>query len=151
MTVRRAKAAAVFLCAALFMAAFPGSSPAQAQEGMEYDYVDVGLILEVVDATAQSPNFNLRVIVVNNGSRAAYDVEVVVDVEYPTTESGFIEGGLSEAPLGSASPDGRSLRWTIPALGGCNVKNSLQKYAMKSFLVLMLSIIPYTRMSSSER
>ena len=56
----------------------------------------------------------------NHGTRTAYDVEVVVDVFYPS-ESGFVSSELptaSEVPLGSVSLDGKSLRWTIPTLGG---------------------------------
>ena len=102
--------------------------PIHAQEG-EKDYVDVGIILEVPSDIAGTSQ-QLNIIVVNNGSRPAYDVEVVVDIESPE-KSHFPpinDGGLRGAPLrprvGSVSHDNptsdnpTSLRWSIPALGG---------------------------------
>ncbi len=105
--------AVVAACAAL-TGTFLGEPMAYGQ-GAVGDYVDLGLVLEApLDAQAFGSH-DLNIVVVNNGTRAAYDVEVVVDVEYPS-ESGFTN--LPEVPVGSASLDGTSLRWTIPALGG---------------------------------
>ena len=54
----------------------------------------------------------------NQGSKTAYDVVAVkVDVVYPA-QSHFSILELPTVPLGNASVDGTSLRWTIPALGG---------------------------------
>ena len=85
---------------------------AQQEDG---DYVDVGLFLEVPIKEQASFSHDLNIIVVNNGSRTAYDVEVVVDVVFPDP-SGFRY--LPEVPVGSASLEGTSLHWTIPALAG---------------------------------
>ena len=85
---------------------------AQQEDG---DYVDVGLFLEVPINEQANFNHHLNIIVVNNGSRTAYDVEVIVDVVYPAL-SRFRY--LPEVPVGWASLEGTSLHWTIPALGG---------------------------------
>ena len=105
--------------------------PIHAQGG-DNDYVDVGVILEVPEHEAGNQQ-KLNIIVVNNGSRTAYDVEVVVDIEYPEDSSYFpeIENGkwiVSQVPLvtaplivsaGSVSHDSPySLRWSFPELGG---------------------------------
>ena len=106
------------VCAAL-IGAFLGGPVAYAQ-GMVGGYVDVELILEApVDVQAAGAH-DLNIIVVNHGTRTAYDVEVVVDVVYPS-ESRFVSSYLptaSEVPVGSVFLDGTSFRWTIPALGG---------------------------------
>jgi len=93
----------------------PGSIHVQ---GNDNDYVDVGLILEVPDTISVTHFHDLNIIVVNQGSRTAYDVEVVVTVTYPVDSSGFREA--PEVPVGSASLDidTYTLRWSIPELGG---------------------------------
>ena len=115
--------------AAVFTAvtgAFLGERIALAQ-GEERDYVDVGLILEVPDHVGTSASRFLNVIVVNHGERVAYDVEVVVNIEYPEDSSYFWPphdyetiGQLLDVPIGSVShgDDRYSLKWSIPALGG---------------------------------
>ena len=89
--------------------------PIHAQGG-DNDYVDVGLTLEVPYNSSAIHSHDLNTIVVNNGSRTAYDVEVVLEIKYPD-ESVY---RLPEVPVGSASLEnnGRSLRWSIPALEG---------------------------------
>ena len=96
-------------------------------QGGDNDYVDVGLILEVpLDVSAISDR-DLNIIVVNNGSKNAYDVVVDVDVLYPKGSSYFLSpgdyeivAGTLEVPVGSVSQgdDIYSLQWSIPALGG---------------------------------
>lgn len=105
--------------------AFSIAAPVHAQVG-DSDYVDVAVILEVPDQHSSVVTRHLNIIVVNNGTRTAYDVEVVVDVVSP--ENGYYYGrSLNvQAPVGSvsfenkefSSLDNRSLRWSIPALGG---------------------------------
>ena len=86
-------------------------------QGTDNDYVDVGLTLEV----PQNIDLIPRIIVVNNGSRTAYDVEAVVSIESPASSyfSDSIAGPLS---IGSVSLESgerpRSLRLSIPALEG---------------------------------
>ena len=113
--------------AAVLLAVFVGfassvAAPAHAQVS-DNDYVDVAVILEVPDQHSSVTNRKLNIIVVNNGSRTAYDVEVVVDIEYPEDTGYYTSNrvdGVIEVPVGSASleNDDRSLRWSIPALGG---------------------------------
>ena len=78
--------------------------------------MDVALILDPVEDTFSGRDLNI--IVVNDGARTAYDVEVVVNIRYPENSSFF--SSVSDAPIGSASigSDGYSIHWTIPALGG---------------------------------
>ena len=111
--------------------AFFGTGPAYAQ-GAEGDYVDLELILEVRDNLSASITQRMYVIVVNHGSRTAYDVEVVVDVESPD-ESYFRPREGVEPSLGNTSYDGSALRWTIASLGG------LQREEFKSELNHVLS------------
>ncbi len=106
---------AVIAVLAALAGAFRNEPVAYAQEDDDRDYVDVGLFLEVPRDVAAALSHDLNIIVVNNGSRTAYDVKVVVDVVYPT-QSRFRY--LPEVPVGSASLEGTSLHWTIPALGG---------------------------------
>ena len=93
----------------------PGSIHAQ---GGDNDYVDLALILEVPDTIVAGVRHNLNIAVVNQGFRTAYDVEVVMTVEYPADTSRFLL--VPDVPVGSASIEdgGYSLRWSIPALGG---------------------------------
>ena len=100
---------------------FPGDRAAYAQ--VDSGHVDVGLILEAPAHSADSnAKVELEVIVVNHGSRTAYDVEVELSVENPTlshfTDLDLV--GYREPPVGSLSLDGdqRILRWFIPTLGG---------------------------------
>ena len=91
---------------------------AYAQED-ERDYVDVALTLEVpIDNTATTAHY-MHVIVVNNGTRSAYDVEVVVDVVNPDQSRFVSDHDRADvvAPVGLIAVDGRSLVWTIPELG----------------------------------
>ena len=77
-----------------------------------------GLTLEVPDDTATNLHF-IEVIVVNNGTRTAYDVEVVVDVESPEDSRFTITDPRGDviAPVGQISVDETSVVWTIPELG----------------------------------
>ena len=88
-------------------------------QGDDNDYVDVGLTLEVRDqASALASLLELDIIVVNHGSRTAYDVEVVVNIVYPEDSSHF-DRVPRVVPVGIASLDNneRTLRWSIPSLG----------------------------------
>ena len=111
---------AISIIGAIFV---PGAAQAQ---GEDNDHVDVGLILEVPDLRATSRR-QLDIIVVNHGSRTAYDVEVVVEIVYPEDSSYFLAPGdyhllgwTLEVPVGAVShgDDIYSLKWSIPALGG---------------------------------
>lgn len=107
--------AMVAVVAALSLA-FPDERVAYAQ-GEDGDYVDVGLTLEVPnEGTALT--HDLRIIVVNQGSKTAYDVEVVVDIVYPRDSSHFHH--VPRLPVGSVSLENnkRLLRWSIPSLRG---------------------------------
>ena len=112
--------AAMTALASLFALAPPGETHAH-EPGGEADYVDVALILEVpVDESARLFR-DLNIIVVNNGARTAYDVEVVVEIVYPKDESRFDSGNpIISVPVGSVSLENgeRTFRWAIPALGG---------------------------------
>ena len=102
-------------------------NPIHAQGG-ENDYVDVAVILEpptvIGRPTASWPtDLGLNIVVVNHGSRTAYDVEVVVDIVYPEDSSHFESGrvdGVMVVPVGSASleNDKHRLSWSMPELGG---------------------------------
>ena len=106
--------AAALLAVVVGFALF-GAGPAHAQGG-DHGYVDVAVILEVPDSSGV-PARDLDIIVMNNGSRTAYDVEVVVDIVSPA-ESYYFTGYSLDLPVGSSSLDNnRSLRWSIPALG----------------------------------
>ena len=92
-------------------------------QGGEDDYADVAVILEAPNDESTQEYLDLNIVVVNNGSRTAYDVEVVVDVVYPTNSSHFTlsgQGGVIEVPVGSVSLENSKyrLRWSIPELGG---------------------------------
>ena len=89
-------------------------------QGTDNDYVDVGLTLEVPYLAAQSSAQALNIIVVNQGARAAYDVEVVVSVESPDTSHFDLEPWEAPLPAGSVSLESneRTLRWSVPALEG---------------------------------
>ena len=112
-------AVALALVAVIGAALWPGVGEAQGPGG-ERDYVDVELILEVPPDHVGSPlTHHLNIAVVNHGSRTAYDVEVVVNIEYPE-KSGF---QAEQQPIATrrqvlVENDGRSLRWLIPSLGG---------------------------------
>ena len=101
---------------AALSAAFLGEPVAYAQDE-DSDYVDLGLILEFPQDSHGELSHALNIIVVNNGSRSAYDVEVVVKVEYPEDSSRFLF--LPDVSIGEASLENNaySLRWSIPALG----------------------------------
>ena len=109
--------AAIAAVLAVVSAAFLGEPVAYAQ-GEDSDYVDVELILAAPDTIQAGLNHDLNVVVVNNGSRTAYDVEVVLNVVYPVDSSRFIY--LPSVPVGVASLEnnGYTFRWSIPALGG---------------------------------
>ena len=121
------KVAVLALAAVIAAALYPGVGEAQGPGG-ENDYVDVGLTLEVVRHNVTGVGHALHIVVVNNGSRTAYDVDIVVSVESPAL-SHFVDD-LAEDPLRPAEPlslpigslslesDERSLRWSIPALEG---------------------------------
>ena len=71
---------------------------------------------EHADGTGHKHNLNISVV--NHGSRTAYDVEVVVKIEYPEDSSHFKQAPA--VPVGNASLESneRTLKWSIPALGG---------------------------------
>ena len=134
--------AAVLVSAGL-AGAFLGEPLAHAQ-GDDNDYVDVGLILEVPAEAITGANLRrkLNIIVVNHGSRTAYDVEVVVKIEYPEDSSYFLApsdyhiiADLLEIPVGSVSQgeDRYSLRWSIPTLEG-GVRETLGALVMHKAL-----------------
>ena len=122
LAVRTAGVAVLLLLTAL-AAVFAFSTPAHAQEG-DNDYVDVGLTLIVPEDTSAGAVHDLGVVVVNHGSRTAYDVEVVLEIKYPDNSVYWVnrtdQSEPPEVPVGSASleSNGRLLRWSIPALGG---------------------------------
>ena len=92
-------------------------------QGSSNDYVDVAVILEAPEDVETEIFLDLDIVVVNNGSRTAYDVEVVVDVVYPEASSHFDldrTGSVIRAPVGRLSLENNKhrLRWSIPALGG---------------------------------
>ena len=108
---------------------FAFSAPGEAQaQGDDNDYVDVAVILEPPTTigrpiTDWPTSLELDIVVVNHGSRTAYDVEVVVDIVYPEDSSHFyssLVSGVLGVPVGSASLEnnGYRLRWSIPELGG---------------------------------
>ena len=108
------------VCAALTGAL--SNQHAAYSQGNDNDYVDVALFLEVPDYLGGSNFRDLDIIVVNHGSRTAYDVEVEVDVVTPSM-SHFLGTPSSlylNVPVGKASlhNNERTFRWSIPALGG---------------------------------
>ena len=104
-------ALAILMFGAVFA---PGPIHAQVADN---DYVDVGLILEVPEAgTGTSLYRYLNIGVVNNGTRTAYDVEVVVDMVSPEQDS-YVSLDGPRVPVGTAFRDGTSFRWTLPELG----------------------------------
>ena len=86
-------------------------------QGEEYDYVDVGLVLEVPEVSSPISR-SVNIVVMNHGSRTAYDVEVVVDIAYPENSSFFSATPIVSVGNASLESDGKSLRWTISALQG---------------------------------
>ena len=134
------------VCAALTGGLLGG--PAAYAQGEEGDYVDVGIFLEVQHYITAGAVHQLDVVVVNNWTRTAYDVEVVLDVEYREGSRSQLPGA-SALPVGSATLDGTALRWTISALGGCDVNSLLQEYSIDLLLLILTN--PHTRMNSSER
>ena len=120
------------LCAALVGAFLDG--PAAHAQGDGNDYVDVAVFIESPDAAA-TYNYPVSVIVVNHGSRTAYDVEVVVEVEHPE-ESRFFT--VPSVPVGFASVDDNgSLRWSISALAGMQRKEGTAEVWVEVFPSLM--------------
>ena len=111
---------ALALAAALIAAVFVAGIDTAKAQGGDNDYVDVGLVVEVPDNEDALLNLDLKVIVVNHGTRTAYDVVVVVNTVYPATGSPFHSShvGPPRVPVGSAENNGRTFRWTIPVLGG---------------------------------
>ena len=113
---------AVIAVFAVLGGAFQDEPVAHAQEE-DNGHADVGITLEGRDQVAARSGHRVYIIVVNNGPRTAYDVNVLVDIMYPD-KSRIIE--LPDVPVGSASlernPEGMTdntrLRWVIPALGG---------------------------------
>ena len=123
-TRRKFQVASIAFVAVLaaLVGAFRDGAIASIQE-MDNDHVDVGVVLEGRDQVSASLSQFVHIVVVNNGSRAAYDVNVLVDVVRPD-KSHIIE--VPDVPVGDASlernPEGMTddtrLRWTIPVLGG---------------------------------
>lgn len=120
---RRTGIVLIVFATVLGLAAWAGATepvPAHAS-GAEGDYVDVALILEVAEETTSTTSQRINIIVVNQGSRTAYDVEVTVDVVKPDKSYYFqFDNTYPVVPVGSASLENnaRSFRWSIPALGG---------------------------------
>ena len=113
------------ICSSIVIVAFAAllvgllDRPAAHAQEDDRDFVDVGLILEVPSDIQATTGHDMDVIVVNNGTRTAYDVEVTVDVVSPD-QSRFVVDPLRGpliAPVGQASVDGTSVVWTIPELG----------------------------------
>ena len=104
--------------------AFFGEHVAYAQGG-DSDYVDVAVILEVPDRRS-SFSQELNIIVVNNGSRTANGVEVVVDVVSPALSHYHYQiinteiRLYADVPVGTYTADSgeRTFRWSIPELRG---------------------------------
>ncbi len=121
---------AVIAVFAVLAGAFRDGPVAHAHHGEDRDYVDVSLTLEVPEDPQSSGTHEVHIIVVNHGTRTAYDVVVEVDVEtlkpLGQTESQIqslftLEGIGTRAvrvPVGRISVDGTSFRWTIPELRG---------------------------------
>ena len=113
----------------------PGRSTTEAHGGGDA-YVDVALSLEVPDTIRGGNSHQINIIVTNHGSRAAYDVEVAVDVVVPD-KSFFAPQGVpvgsvlleNEVPVGllRQQGNGRTLRWTIPVLGGLQREELAQR------------------------
>ena len=124
----------------LVLAAAFGQDPdTVVAQGANEEYVDVGIILEVPDTT-QNNQFRraLNIIIVNQGSRTAYDVEAVVKIVSPEDSSFFLApedypllGRIVNVPVGSLSQgkDRYSQKWSIPALGGLQ-RESLQVWVV---------------------
>ncbi len=98
----------------LLLSLIPYGHAAYAQGG-EDGYVDVGLSVIPV-LTRSSTTRTVNVVVYNQGSSAAFDVEVVVDIVYPRDTSFFEQRG--EIPIGTVSlENGRTtFRWSITEL-----------------------------------
>ena len=126
-------AVAALLCLVAAAATATGPDPASAEGGDE-EYVDVAMALEWRNDLGHHNQSGsvLTVIVMNHGTKSAYDVEVAVDIVYPTNTVYFQRLQGSNVPMGSVSMErtppagtvgardggGYSLRWTIPALPG---------------------------------
>ena len=110
---------AIIAVFAVLTGAFRDEPVAYAQEEDDRDYVDVGLILEVPEDFLATTFHFMDVIVVNNGNRTAYDVEVVVDVNKPAeSRFRFVDArGGTQATVGQITLDGTAIRWAIPELG----------------------------------
>ena len=127
-TTRLKGAGATLAVAALlvaFAAAFAFSTPATAYaQGDDSGYVDVSLTLEVPDYRTGVRSHPISVMVVNHGSRTAYDVEVELDLVYPEVDETEPQKASRFDGLGLAGNDvslenmDRTFRWTIPTLEG---------------------------------
>ena len=115
---------AIIAVFAVLAGAFRDEPVAYAQEDdRDRDYVDVALTLEAPHDHLATTLHLIHVIVVNHGTRTAYDVEVVVNVESPddsdfvTTKRGDIPALGGDVSLGETEEGKPSLSWTIPELG----------------------------------
>ena len=87
------------------------------------DYVDVALFVEPT-ARGSTSTTDVNIIIANNGSRTAYDVEAVVDLVSP--EESLWSGAVQGVPVGvlllesipGVATDNTRIRWTVPALKG---------------------------------
>ncbi|MDE0369817.1 MAG: fibronectin type III domain-containing protein [bacterium] len=117
------------LTLAAAMVLHPATVQAQGPAG-ENDYVDVAVTLEFNEENGGGDR-EVFVIVMNHGSRTAYDVEVVVDIVYPANSSYWrpnwvdvsvgtwaLEGTLTPGSVGTSQGGGYTFRWNIPELGG---------------------------------
>ncbi len=98
-------------------------------QGVDKDYVDVAVILQMSNHSSGGYR-DVDVIVVNNGHRTAYDVEVVVSTEDPEADATALGDFAVDAiahpfyrvPVGSAIASlqngRRTFQWSIPALKG---------------------------------
>ena len=103
----------------------PRDEPVAYAQGDGRDYVDVALVLEAPFVITTYNCAWVDIIVVNQGTRPAYDVEVVVDLVYPDKSYFLAEGArvasrTIKPPVGAMTLDDEktSLHWTIPKLGG---------------------------------
>ena len=114
-------ACACAVCAGL--AASSLNEPVAYAQGDDCCYVDVALTLEVPKDRNTRRAFDLQVSVVNHGSRTAYDVEVELDLVFPEVDETEPEKAshFERLTVGndvSVENNGRTFRWTIPAIKG---------------------------------
>lgn len=112
-------------------------------QGDDNGYVDVGLTLEIPNHVGDGARHDLNIAVVNHGSRTAYDVELVVEIEYPDDSSHF--DVAPAVPVGNAWLDSteRTLTWSIPALGGLQREEVTAKVTHRNTVTSAGSLFDY--------